>query len=117
MKNNKENVKLHKDYPIVCVWPGTGLPEGQEQDLVDWFKTEFGVKVQFLEVIFTKPDRGDKGPEAGGRSDVFFAVHKEDVMKFAMPKIQIEARWLEDVLDKGNYRSPIYPHRVFDYPH
>jgi len=117
VRNRRENVQLHKDYTVVCVWPAMILGEGQEQKMVDRFKTEFDTRIQFLEVIFTEPDPQDSNPDAGGRSDIFFAIHKEDVGKFVIPKLQIRARWLCDVLAKCNYSSPIYPNRVFDYPH
>ena len=110
--NRKENVKRHKDYTQVCVWEGTTLDGESEQEMVDWFM-EQGFRVQFLEIIMTKPDRRDK--KSGGRSDVFLAVHKDDVGKFSIPRLQMGIRWIEDVLSKNNYRDPIYPNRVFDY--
>jgi len=113
MKNQKENTIVHKDYTQVCVWPGTIVEDDQHQEMVEWFKDEFDTGIQFLETIFTKPDRGDKN--SGGRADVFFAIHKDDIGKMILPIRQIGARWIEDVLSKENYKDPIYPRRVFDY--
>jgi len=116
--NQKENTKVHPDFVQVCVWEGTTLGEEDDnnaQAFVDYMKSDMGARVQFLECILTKPNKGDTSPDAGGRSDLFFAVHKEDLSKFAIPRLKVGIRWVEDVLSKGNYRSPIYPPRVFEY--
>lgn len=111
MKNQKQNTLTHKDFTQVCVWPGTTMGSNTPQDMVDWFKEEFGIRVQFLEIIITNAGE----PDSGGRSDIFFAVHKDDINKFAIPRLQIGVRWIEDVLAGCNYRKRIYPDRVFGY--
>jgi hypothetical protein len=118
--NLTENVKLKEDYTQVCVWPHTILGDNKPEDFENFIFDEFKVRCQFLEVIETEPDldtNGDPVPETGGRSDLFFAIHKEDVGKFAVPRLTLQnpIRWIEDVLAKGNYTSPIYPKRVFGY--
>lgn len=116
--NLTENVKLQEGYEQVCVFHGMIIKSDKDiKDLTDFMKNEFNVRIQYLECIETGPDIKREKPvaETGGRHDVFFAVHKEDLGRFIIPKIQVEARWIEDVLAKGNYSSPIYPKRVFDY--
>ena len=79
---------------------------------------KYNVRVQYLETILTKPDIGRDGEpieNTGGRSDILFAVHLNDIAKFAVPRLQAGIRWIEDVLAPDNYRSPIYPKRVFQY--
>ena len=49
----------------------------------------------------------------GGRNDVLFYVASEDIAKFAIPKIQIGARWWEDVV-KYNDDSYLYPQEILD---
>lgn len=113
-----ENVKRNEDYLQVCIWEGTTLSEKEEiKPFENWFMTEFKVRVQFLEVIFTSPNSNDTSGETGGRSDIFFAIHKDDVDKFALPKMMIGARWIEDVLSNTNeyYKNPLYPERVMEY--
>lgn len=113
-----ENIQLQPDFTQVCVWPGTLLEETQIQEMVDWFKTEFDVRIQYLETIVTLPDKDQNGNNiegTGGRHDVFFAIHKDDIGKFVIPRLIIDVRWIEDVLNNFNYRSPIYPERVFQY--
>lgn len=113
------NVQRRENYNQVCVWAATIVVDEQtcSKDFEDFILKESGVRVQYLEEIKTKPDtiNGKPDPETGGRNDVFFAVHNDDVGKFAIPRLKIGIRWIEDVLAECNYRSPIYPKRVFEY--
>ena len=78
---------------------------------------EFNCRFQYLETIETKPDAGDNINETGGRADVFMAVHKDDIAKFSISRLQYGIRWIEDVLSSVNeyHNNPIYPERVFKY--
>jgi hypothetical protein len=106
-----ENVKLPEDHKQVCVWPGTEIEEDQVEDFENWILGEFDTRIKYLETIVTKPDK--TGP--GGRMDVFFSIHNDDIAKFIGPKMQIEARWVEDVLANGNNNQQLYPKRVMKY--
>lgn len=113
----ESNPKRPIDYSQVCVWPGTLMTnkDGTEyspQDFENFMIQTFGVRIKFLEVIFTNPDSGDP-IGSGGRSDVFFAVHNEDIAGFAFPRLQYGIRWIEDVY--GNDQGYLYPERVRDY--
>ena len=113
------NVKRNKNYNQVCVWPGTLLPEEQIEQFVNHF-SENGFRVQHLETIETSPDHDDSGfpvEGTGGRSDILFAIHDEDVMKFAIPRLRMGIRWIEDVLDNESRMTEhsIYPERIKDY--
>jgi len=113
-----KSVKLKKDFHQVCIWPGTIIEKDQIEDLEKEMKKVCGTRIQYLETIFTKPNTDRDGFEekdTGGRSDVLFAVHKNDVAIFALPRLKMGIRWIEDVLAKGNYRCPIYPDRVYNY--
>jgi hypothetical protein len=122
----ENNVSLAPDYEQVCVWQAA-LIDGKIEEFEQFIKDEFnGVRIQYLEEIKTKPDidtDGNSIPETGGRNDVFFAVHKDDVAKFAVPRLAAGIRWLEDVLDNERYRMErigtprysIYPTRVTEY--
>ncbi len=113
-----QNVEKREGFGQVCVWPNTTLGVYTPHDFENYMKSEFGVEVQFLEVIETKPDltkTGRKVKGTGGRPDLFFAVNDRDVGKFAIPRLQVGIRWLEDVLAPGNYTTPIYPERVREY--
>lgn len=114
----QSNVELRDGFTQVCVWPGC-LVEGDVKGFLKFLRDELGVRAQYLEEMDTGPDRdGDGGPvrDTGGRNDVFFAVHDDDLSGgFAVQRLAIGIRWIEDVLAEGNYSSPIYPERVFGY--
>ncbi len=107
----------------VCVWPGTMVcnaknemtPEKFEHDMLEFFN----VKVQYLEEIITGPDinisTGKPVDETGGRNDLFFAIHDDDISSFAIKRLQMGIRWIEDVLSECNYKCHIYPNHVFQY--
>lgn len=111
-----------KPFEQVCVWASTVVNKGQEKDFEDFMLKEYKVRVKFIEVIKTFPDRDKNGNNVEGtgeRSDVFFYIHAEDIKKFAIPRLRMEppVRWIEDVLD--NLEDPdnpeIYPKRVTEY--
>jgi len=105
--------ELADGFTQVVVWPATIVKDEEIEDMIQWFADEFKVRIQFLETIITKP--GDGGP--GGRSDVLFALHNEDIGKFVIPKLRLGCRWIEDVID--NARSDgglcIYPNHFVEY--
>ncbi len=114
------NVKLKDGFKQVCVWQGTTLDDHTGEELEAFIKSEFGVDAQFLEQIETYPDQDKKGRPVsgtGGRHDLLFSV-KGDAKSFGsfcVKRFAYGIRWIEDVLAPCNYRSPIYPLRVFAY--
>ena len=44
-----------------------------------------------------------------------WTVHNDDVMKFAIPRLQMGIRWIEDALDNESDNHSIYPPRVREY--
>ena len=121
------NIKLKNEFIQVCICPGCIVvddknPQKSTQDKIDEFEQfmskEFNVRTQYLEEIKTKPDcdREHKIVEGtGGRNDLFFAVHNDDIGQFAVPRLSMGIRWIEDVLAPTNYKCQIYPKRVFEY--
>ena len=111
-----KNVTLAAGFTQVCVWPGTTLKDNQQGELVEFFKDNMGTRIQFLEVVFTNPDvnkYGDPIKNTGGRSDIIFAVHDDDITKFAVPRLQMGIRWIEDMY--GNGHGQLYPKRIVRY--
>jgi len=111
-------IKLKEGFSQVCVLQGVILEENGIKDFEDYVKEFSSCRIQFLETIITKPDTYKNGIEiyeTGGRSDIFFAVHNDDIGKFAIPRLSIGARWIEDVLADCNYKSHIYPDHVYNY--
>ena len=109
------NKQLNTNFTQVCVWPGTLVGADRVADFEQFVLENLGTRVQYLEEVQTFPDMRDGKPVegTGGRNDVLFAVHNEDVMKFAVPRFQYGMRWLEDVY--GNGGGDLYPERVAEY--
>lgn len=113
-----KNVKLLPNYTQVCVWPGTIVEPEEIEEFQQFLKQNMDVDVQYLETIVTFPNKDENGNDisgTGGRHDVFFAIADKDIGKFAIPRLSLGIRWIEDVLSSYNYSSPIYPERVFEY--
>lgn len=91
---------MEKDFTQLCVWPGTVLGDSTPKDFEDFFLNEMGVRVKYHTEVETLPDvENDKAvPDTGGRNDLFFFVHSEDIPKFAIPRLQMGIRWWEDVI-------------------
>lgn len=104
---------LPEPFQQVCVWPGTILEKDQVGEFEQWVADEFGTRVKYLETVVTGPDLDENGKPVlgtGGRHDLMFAVHSEDVGKFAVPRLKAGMRWLEDIYLNGH--GHIYPDRV-----
>ena len=89
------------DYNQLCVLEGTLMPEGGAKELVEFFKDNFGVEVQFETQVKTLPDTPEC-TETGGRNDLLFYIADKDIPKFAVPRLSMGIRWWEDVLGNGN---------------
>lgn len=121
MSNLTENVTRKPQYQQVCIWPATYLGGETAEDFEKWFEEEFKTRVQYLETVTTGPDlhpeTREPVPGTGGRTDIFFAIHEDDIKHFALRRFQIGASWLEDVVAdiNGYNNNPIYPERVLKY--
>jgi hypothetical protein len=106
-------VQRKEGFSQVVLWPGVTGAKDNPAEFEQWILDEFGTRAQFLEEITTLP--GDGGP--GGRNDVLFAVHHEDIAKFAVPRLAYGMRWIEDVLKNEADRTThsIYPSHVSSY--
>ena len=90
-----------KNFNQLCVWPGTVLGVATPKDFEDFFKDEMGVRVKYHTEVETLPDVDDNGnalPNTGGRNDLFFFIHDNDIGKFAVERLQMGIRWWEDVI-------------------
>ena len=98
---DKENDKFNQ----LCVLEGTLFPEGGVKEFHKFFKDEMGVRVKFENQVKTLPNPDKNGnpiPMTGGRNDLFFYIHDDDIGKFAVPRLSMGVRWWEDVLLNGN---------------
>ena len=90
-----------KKYNQLCVWPATVVGKDDVKDLEDFFKKEMDVRVKYKTEVLTNPDLDEDGnevPDTGGRNDLFFYVHDDDIGKFAVPRLSMGIRWYEDVV-------------------
>jgi len=115
-----KNVERPDKFRQVCVWEATvvGPHTKDVGEFEKFMRNEYHVRVKYLEEIKTFPDLNREGKlveGTGNRNDLFFAVHEDDIARFAGQHLKLGIRWVEDVLAKHNYRQPIYPSRVFDY--
>lgn len=101
------NVKRPDEFSQVCVWPATVCGEAKVEEFVKFMADELKSRVFYLEEIKTKAGNGGEG----GRNDLFFAVHNEDVGKFAVPRLGYGIRWIDDC--KGDFK--LWPARVAEY--
>lgn len=109
------NVELQEGFTQVCVWPAT-LTNSRIDEFVEFMKETFDIRVQYLEEIETAPDIDISGyiiEGTGGRNDLFFAIHRDDIGKFAGPRFDYGIRWIEDVYSNG--KGYLYPDRISDY--
>lgn len=102
-----------EDYNQVCVWPATIVGAENAKDFEAQMLAKMGVRVQYLEEVVTKPDYDNTFdmnvvPGTGGRNDLIFAIHVEDIIKFAVPRFGVGIRWIEDVLDPINHNRHMY---------
>lgn len=100
----------------VVVWPGTLVGKDQVADFEKFMMDEFGVRASYIEEVLTAPDRDRNGypvEDTGGRNDLFFYVHSDDIPKFSVARLGYGMRWIEDVYSNGG--GNLYPERIAEY--
>ena len=103
-------------YSQVCIWPGCIVGLDSVEPFTKMMLDNFNTRVEYLEELETAPHRDKDGcpiEGTGGRNDLFFAVHPDDVGHFAVPRLSYGIRWIEDVY--GNGHGHLYPARCADY--
>ncbi len=91
------------DFKQVVVWPGTLLGNNTQEEFEEFLLEELKTRTKYIGEFTTKSDYDD--PTTGGRKDLLFYIHSEDVMKFAVARLAYGMRWLEDVLDNEKHRN------------
>lgn len=98
----------------LCVWPGTILGDSTVEEFVNFFKEHYNVRIKFAEEVITNGsiERNEKG----GRNDILFYIHDEDIDKFAVKRLAVGIRWWEDVVSYNN-EAYLYNQEILDkYP-
>lgn len=90
-------------YNQLCVWEGTVVGANKTQELVDCIMKHFGCRVRYECEELTLPDVDNVKAvkDTGGRNDLFFYIHDDDIGKFAVKRLAFGIRWWEDVLSNG----------------
>jgi len=109
----------NNNFTQLCVWQGVVLDGFTIQEFEQWMLETFGTRIKYEREVKTLPDLDYNGrpvPDTGGRNDVFFFAHADDIPKFAVPRLQAGIRWWEDVVGY-NDNSHLYPQEVLNkYP-
>ncbi len=110
------NSDINADYTQLCVMQGTVVTSGEENDFENFFLEEFNVRVKYEAQTLTNPDVDkNQNPisDTGGRNDLLFYIHKDDISKFAVKRFQFGIRWWEDVV-KYNDNSHLYSEEILN---
>lgn len=111
-------IERHVGFYQVCVWPCTTVGVACVKEFEEYMFEKFGVRVQYLEEILIKPGQVYAPATVGDpdvRSSLFFAIHEDDIPKFAVPRLSAGIRWVEDVMARINIGWDWYPARVKNY--
>jgi hypothetical protein len=106
----------NNNFTQLCVWQGVLLDGFTIQEFDNYMFDCFGTRIKYETEVRTLPDLDESGnqiPETGGRNDVFFYAHADDIEKFAVPRLKAGIRWWEDVVGY-NDNSHIYPKDILD---
>lgn len=95
---NIENMTEADIYKQVVVWPYTTLDGEPVQSVIDWVSENLnGTRIK--DVVEHKI--------SSERTDIVFRVNVFDIEKFAVPRLMVGMRWLEDVVaNDPNYIAP-----------
>ena len=107
---------MDNNYTQLCVWQGTSLEGSTPAELESFFLEELNTRVQYHTEVQTLPDLyedGSPNPFTGGRPDLFFYVHSDDIAHFAVPRLKMGIRWWEDVVGY-NDNSHLYTREFLD---
>ena len=106
---------MNNKFVQLCVWPGTVMGESTPEDFEKFFE-EDGFRVKFAEEVITNPEPGETLEQSGGRHDILFYVHSDDLGRFAIYRLAFGIRWWEDVVSY-NDGAYLYNQSILDkYP-
>jgi hypothetical protein len=95
------------EYQQIVCWEGTELGVDEEAMFVTFVQEELALQhdVQVIGTVKTLPGRN--GP--GGRIDLFFFIHNDDVPRAATRRLKFGMRWINDCIAPENGGPGIYP--------
>jgi hypothetical protein len=113
------NTQTQNKFSQLCVWPGTVLGDSTPSDLEQFFLEEMNARIKYHCSVTTLPDLDKNGrPDfsTGGRNDLFFYVHEDDVAHFAVPRLKMGIRWWEDVVGYNDNSHLYTPEFIAAHP-
>lgn len=84
-------MKNQSPFTQLCVWEGVKVGKKKIDEFVAHMENEFKIRVKYAEEV-----------RVGKRIDTFFYIHSDDILKFAVPRLQVGIRWWEDVTASVN---------------
>ena len=111
-----ENIKLKNGFTQVCIMEGAHIGESTKREFESFMEDNFQVRSQFLEQVETLPDLDRRGipiKDTGGRDDIIFAIHDDDINHFITIRLKAGIRWIEDIYSNGHGHR--YPSRLAEY--
>lgn len=92
------------NYTQLCVWPAVIVQPEEIEQFTKWMQRNMKSRIKYVGQVKTLPTLTKAGaviPDTGGRNDLFFYVHDDDVKHFAVLRLMAGIQWWEDVLSNG----------------
>tara|TARA_R100000655_G_scaffold28734_1_gene58483 strand:+ start:33822 stop:34202 length:381 start_codon:yes stop_codon:yes gene_type:complete len=110
MSNINKDIQLRQSHTQLCVWLAIGVQNAEKpisiKEFEDFMMDELNYRVQYIYEYATRADNSGEG----GRNDVVFALHKDDVMRMIgdrFIRFNGDIKWYDDY--KANYGQQIPP--------
>ena len=87
---------MENQFTQLCVWPGCVMGDNTPEDFEKYLLEKMDVRVKFAEEVTT--NGSVERHEEGGRKDLLFFIHADDIGKFAGRRLMMGIRWWEDVV-------------------
>lgn len=87
---------MENQFTQLCVWQGCVMGDNTPEDFEKYLLAEMDVRVKFAEEVTTNGSA--EKHEEGGRKDLLFFIHADDISKFAVKRLMMGIRWWEDVV-------------------
>src|SRR5699024_9380727 len=93
---------------VCCVWPGFVLPLGKNgNDLVNHFKHNYDINMEYMEQAKTLPLNGMKG----GRDDQIFNIKEDSIANIDRIKSEIGVLYAKEIVQQKEHRR--YKERIY----
>lgn len=106
-------------YSQLCLIRGFEIGIDQIEEFEGIILNKFGVRIKYDVQVKTLPLLDEEGyviPGTGGRNDLFFYIHEEDVEKFSISRMHLGVRWWEDVIAHESNRDSYHPSFIKSRP-